>query len=394
MPDVTLPGYREGYPEDAEIHVRRAVESHIARFGSAPRGMWPSEGSVCQALIPLLARHGIEWIATDEEILSCSTGGKVGRDSRGYVRHPELLYRAWKVREGDHELSIVFRDHSMSDQVGFHYQRSPGPVAAGDFLGKLHAIGDACRHNPATLVSVILDGENCWEYYPDGGVSFLRSLYQGRGPGPSHPAGQGRRVPPRASAPGHACTGSSPEAGSATTSPSGSATPKTTAAGTRCTPPGSSWSRRNGRAATIPPALARAWEEIYIAEGSDWFWWYGDDHSSPQDALFDHLFRKHLRNVYTLLGCDPPGCLFTPISQAGSHRPINDQPTSFLNVKIDGRATYFEWIDAARYFCGNDRGTMTLVTKGLLHCLWFGFDADAVPAAGRHRGRAGRGTAG
>ena len=67
----------------------------------------------------------------------------------------------------------------MSDQVGFHYQRSPGPVAAADFLGKLHAIGDACRHNPATLVPVILDGENCWEYYPDGGVSFLRSLYQG-----------------------------------------------------------------------------------------------------------------------------------------------------------------------------------------------------------------------
>ena len=178
MPDVTLPGYREGYPEDAEIHVRRAVESHVARFGSPPRGMWPSEGSVCQSLVPLLARHGIEWIATDEEILGCSTGGKVGRDSRGYVRHPDLLYRAWKAREGDHELSMLFRDHSMSDQVGFHYQRSPGHLAAGDFMGKLHAIGDACWHNPATIVSVILDGENCWEYYPDGGVSFLRSLYQ------------------------------------------------------------------------------------------------------------------------------------------------------------------------------------------------------------------------
>ncbi len=179
MPDVALPAYREGYPEDAEIHVRRAVESHQRRFGSPPRGMWPSEGSVCQALVPLLARNGIEWIATDEEILGCSTGGKVGRDSRGYVRHPELLYRAWKLREGEHDLAIIFRDHSMSDQVGFHYQRSPGPNAAADFLGKLQAIGDACRHNPATLVSVILDGENCWEYYPDGGVSFLRSLYQG-----------------------------------------------------------------------------------------------------------------------------------------------------------------------------------------------------------------------
>ena len=203
MPDVALPAYREGYPEDAEIHVRRAVESHLRRFGSPPRGMWPSEGSVCQALVPLLARHGIEWIATDEEILGCSTGGKVGRDGRGYVRHPELLYRAWKLREGDQDLAIIFRDHSMSDQVGFHYQRSPGPNAAADFLGKLHAIGDACRHNPATLVSVILDGENCWEYYPDGGVSFLRSLYQSVARDPRIAAVKAGEFVRRAPASGH-----------------------------------------------------------------------------------------------------------------------------------------------------------------------------------------------
>ncbi len=179
MPDVALPSYRGGYPDDAAVQVRRAIEAHIRHFGVAPTGMWPSEGSVSQAIIPILAEAGLKWIATDEEILGCSTSGKVGRDSRGHVRHPEMLYRPWKVRESHHELSIIFRDHSMSDQIGFHYQRSPGPVAAGDFMAKLAAIGDACRHNAATLVPVILDGENCWEYYPDGGVSFLRSLYRG-----------------------------------------------------------------------------------------------------------------------------------------------------------------------------------------------------------------------
>ncbi len=178
MPDVALPSYKDGYPEDAEVHIRRAVESHQVRFGDRPRGMWPSEGSVCQPMIPMLARHGIQWIATDEEILGCSTHGKVSRDGRGHVRFPDLLYRPWKVREGNHELAIVFRDHALSDQVGFHYQRSPGHVAAGDFQAKLHAIGNACRQNPDTLVPVILDGENCWEYFPDGGVSFLRNLYQ------------------------------------------------------------------------------------------------------------------------------------------------------------------------------------------------------------------------
>jgi hypothetical protein len=339
--------------------------------------MWPGEGSVSQAMIPLLARHGIEWIATDEEILGCSTGGRIGRDGRGHVRHPELLYRAWKVREAESKLAIVFRDHAMSDQIGFHYQRSPGPVAAADFMAKLAAIGDACRHNPATLAPVILDGENCWEYYPDGGVSFLRSVYRGVARDPRiRPVKIGEFLSEH---------------------PPVDALPRLFAG---------SWISHNfaiwighpedNRAwdalhaarqflveeerllAHDPAAVARAWNEIYIAQGSDWYWWYGDDHSSASDALFDNSFRKHLRNVYTLLGYDPPGSLYTPISQSGAHHLLHGQPISFSNVKIDGRATYFEWIDAARYVCGNDRGTMSLVARGVFHSIWFGFDAERL----------------
>ncbi|HMB07802.1 MAG TPA: glycoside hydrolase family 57 protein [Isosphaeraceae bacterium] len=377
MPAVNLPAYRDGYPEDAEVHVARAVAWHRDLFGARPRGMWPSEGSVCQAMLPLLARHGIQWIATDEEILGCSLHGKVGRDGRGHVRHPELLYRPWKVNEGGHELAIVFRDHSMSDQVGFHYQRSPGPVAAGDFLAKVHAIGDACRQNPATLVSVILDGENCWEYYPDGGVSFLRSLYQWAVRDPRiRPVTVGeflRDHPP------------------ADTLPrlfSGSWISHNFAIWIGHPEDNRAWDalhatrqflvRQSESGRHDPALLSRAWDEMYIAEGSDWFWWYGDDHSSALDALFDHLFRKHLRNVYALLGCDPPGNLFTPISRAAPHRPVHDQPNSFLNVKVDGRLTYFEWINAARYVCGSERGTMALVTRGLLQGVWFGFSPERL----------------
>ncbi|MBX6315231.1 MAG: alpha-amylase/alpha-mannosidase [Isosphaeraceae bacterium] len=377
MPDVQLPSYRDGYPEDAEVHIRRAVESHRRLFGERPRGMWPSEGSVCQAMIPLLAKHGIQWIATDEEILSRSTHGKISRDSRGYVRHPEWLYRAWKVVEKDHELAIVFRDHALSDQVGFHYQRSAGPVAAADFLGKLHAIGQACRQNPVTLVPVILDGENCWEYYPDGGVSFLRSLYQNAVRDPHvRPVTIGEHlrehppfdVVPRLFAGSWISHNFAIWIGHEEDNRGWDALHETRQFLVREAQTG-----RHDQA-----TLARAWEEIYIAEGSDWFWWYGDDHSSALDALFDHLFRKHLRNVYTLLGADPPGTLFTPISRAASQRALHDQPTSFLRVKIDGRSSYFEWINAAKYVCGNDRGTMTLVSQGLLKQIWFGFSADRL----------------
>jgi alpha-amylase/alpha-mannosidase (GH57 family) len=377
MPDVNLPSYRDGYPEDAEVHVRRSVESHREHFGERPRGMWPSEGSVCQAMVPLLARHGIHWIATDEEILGCSTNGKVGRDGRGYVRHPEWLYRPWRVTEGGSELSIVFRDHALSDQVGFHYQRSPGQAAAADFLGKLHAIGDACRQNPVTLVPVILDGENCWEYYPDGGVSFLRSLYQA--------AVRDLRIRP-------VTIGEHlrehPPHDTLSRLFSGSWISHNFAIWIGHDEDNRGWDalhhtrrflvERTKAGGVDPSVLERAWDEIYIAEGSDWFWWYGDDHSCALDALFDHLFRKHLRNVYTLLCEDPPSFLFDPISRAAGKRVAHSQPCSFLNVKIDGRSTYFEWINAARYRCGNERGTMTLVAQSLLREVWFGFSPDRL----------------
>ena len=377
MPDVALPSSKESYPEDAELHVRRAVEAHEAHFGSKPRGMWPSEGSVCQGLIPLLARHGLEWIATDEEILACSTNGRVHRDGRGYVKNPELLYRPWKVAESGHELGIVFRDHALSDQIGFHYQRSPGPAAAGDFLGKLHAIGHACHGDRPALVPVILDGENCWEYFPDGGVSFLRSLYQAAARDPQvAPVTVGEFLedhPPVETLPRLFA---------------GSWISHNFAIWIGHPEDNDGWdaldearrflARESASDRHEPEPLRKAWEELYIAEGSDWFWWYGDDHSSALDALFDHLFRKHLRNIYTLLGQDPPGSLFAPISRSTAHKPLHDQPTSFLKVKVDGRATYFEWIDAALYSCGNERGTMALTSQGPLHQVRFGFDATRL----------------
>jgi alpha-amylase/alpha-mannosidase (GH57 family) len=373
MPDVTLPRERESYESDAREHLRRAIESHRRHFGADPRGMWPSEGSVCQSLIPLLADHGISWIATDEEILGCSTGGTVSRDGRGHVRNPEQLYQAWRAAEGNHQVAILFRDHALSDQVGFHYQRTAGQVAASDFLAKIHAIGHACRHQAGTIVPVVLDGENCWEYFPDGGVSFLRTLYQNavRDPSvrPVRVSDHLRDNPPRDTLPrlfagswishnfaiwiGH---------------------PEDNRAWDLLHETRAMLVREAASGRHSPRALLQAWDEILIAEGSDWFWWFGDDHSSAQDALFDDLFRKHLRNVYTLLGQEPPGSLFTPIARGVGQRPVHTDPRSLLRVKLDGMTSYFEWIDAARYDCRNERGTMSQVSRGVLTRAWFGFD--------------------
>src|SRR5207248_57461 len=166
------------YPDDAALQLRRAVDQHREIFGAAPVGMWPSEGSVCQGMIPLVAQHGIRWIATDEQILVHSLPGVISRDAKGHVRNPEKMYRPYKVAEAGHELGIVFRDHALSDMIGFQYQRSEPGAAADDLLRHVEAIGEAVSTagEPA-LVSIILDGENCWEHYPGGGVQFLRELY-------------------------------------------------------------------------------------------------------------------------------------------------------------------------------------------------------------------------
>ena len=124
--------------------------------------------------------------------------------------------------------------------------------------------------------------------------------------------------------------------------------------------------------------IARAWEELYIAEGSDWFWWFGDSHSSAQDGLFDRLFRKHLQNVYLVLGEQPPTELARPISQGQRHAQVYTEPTGLLSVKVDGRRSYFEWINAGHYVCGGSRGTMSMVTQGYISDLYFGFDTERL----------------
>jgi alpha-amylase/alpha-mannosidase (GH57 family) len=293
MPDLKLPRYPGGYPEDAACQVRQAVEYHTRTFGRAPRGMWPAEGSVCQGMLPLLAQHGVRWIATDEEVLGSSTHGAVSRDGKGHVRNPEQLYRPYKVREGDAELAIAFRDHALSDLIGFHYQRSDPAAAAEHFMGCLHGIGQVVDTPEPALVSVILDGENCWEHYPCGGVAFLRALYARcvRTPGVrTMTIGEYLKQHPPRDTLGHLFAGSwinhnfAIWIGHEEDNTAWDALHRTREHLLRR-------SREGNRPAEV---LYKAWQEIYIAEGSDWFWWFGDDHSSAQDALFDYLFRKHL----------------------------------------------------------------------------------------------------
>ena len=380
MPDVALPKYLDGYPDDARQHVSRAVEFHKQLFGQKPRGMWPSEGSVCQQMIPIIAEAGIQWIATDEEILSCSTDGWVSRDGNGFLRNPEMLYRPWRVEEQGKQLQIIFRDHAMSDQIGFHYQRYAAKDAVDDFFGKLEAIGRATTGNAGhrpTLTSIILDGENCWEYYPNAGVDFLRALYRRI---VQHPKVRPVRVCdyldqyPATDKLGHLFPGSWIQHSFGIWI----GHPECNRAWDALHQTRQYLAELSQQKAKPAEKLAEAWEELYIAEGSDWFWWFGDEHTSAQDGLFDRLFRKHLQNVYTVLGDQPPAELTKPISRGHRHPRRYSEPTGLLHVKVDGRRTYFEWINAGRYVNQAARGTMAMTADRLVTDLYFGFDCDQL----------------
>jgi hypothetical protein len=358
--------------------------------------MWPAEGSVCQAMVPLLARHGLAWVATDEEILAHSIQGMVQRDGGGHVMNPDVMYRPYRVLEGGQELSIVFRDHALSDLIGFHYQRTDPLNAAEDFVARGLAIGRAIKSNNQALVSVILDGENCWEHYPGGGVTFLRSLYERltstRGLRPVTIGSYLHDHPPQSTLPhlfagswinhnfaiwiGHDEDNSAWDALHEAREHLRRRSAEWGVTGRDAV----QWPQPNKQPQSSLSAAERislAMEEILIAEGSDWFWWYGDDHSCDQIALFDYLFRKHLQNAYLLLGDHPPPELARPISRRG-HQMAYTLPRTLLDVRIDGRQTFFEWFGAGRLACHGSRGTMAMAKPGPIKDVYFGFSLSTL----------------
>ena len=378
-PQSRMPREPFRHPEDAAEQLSRAVSYHEQLFGRRPVGLWPSEGSVSDAMVPLVARAGFQWMATDEEILARTAGQGFSRTGDGQVEQPERLYRPYRVGPDEASISCGFRDHALSDLIGFTYAGWSANGAADDFVNRLVEAGrrfSAATGGGEATIFVILDGENAWEHYEGQGRPFLRALY---GKLQSHPelttvtmseacAGASDRLPSVfpgswingdfyiwiGHADDHRAWGQLADARRALESP----------------PDG------------LPEAsLARAREEMLIAEGSDWFWWYGDDHSSEHDLEFDELFRRHVRNVYRALDKPIPEELWvTNISTTPPTANIQP-PTGFVKPVIDGELTsYFEWVGAGCVEGAEAAGAMHQVSdRGPgIAAVEFGFDLEHV----------------
>ncbi len=314
MPDVPVPEAKT-YPGGAERsrwHLQHGVEVFEHYFGRKPVGVWLSEGGVSEDALAQLDEMGFAWTASGEGVWRNSCH-KSGSGDDGVANKPALfspaLVDGFKTR-------VFFRDDGLSDLIGFKYSDWHSADAVGDFVQHLENIAslfskDATQH----VVSVILDGENAWEYYPENGHYFLDALYAALS---SHPtikvstfAEQTLQAPTIAM--------------------------KRLAAGSWVYGSFSTWigseDKNEGWDYLVaakeaydsvvisgklnPDQLKQATRQLAVCEGSDWFWWFGDYNPSGSVSDFEQLFRTQLRELYRMLGVAPPALLDVPLSSGG-----------------------------------------------------------------------------
>lgn len=357
MPDEDLPE-RFTFGQDAVAQVELGVKLYEEHFGAQPRGMWPAEGSVSPGVIQMIANQDIQWIATDEEILARSLEGFDGftRNSQDTVQQADVMYQPYLATGGrGGQVAVFFRDHLISDKVGFEYSGMTGQEAADDFLQRLENIRQRLIEEGAEgphVVTVLLDGENAWEYYDNDGKAFLNGMYQGL----------------------------SDSETLVTVTPSEylamTGTPQALDElwpGSWINPTFNTWigeeeenlawtyllqMRQDVQEASKEldeAVLAQVMELVYIAEGSDWFWWYGADQNSGLDSSFDEQFRLYLEQIYLLLGKEVPNFVSVPIIPQAAVEPTRPFIASFSPV-IDGVAGPDEWKDAGFYDLGDAAG--------------------------------------
>ncbi len=376
-PDSRQPRHRFVHPEDAAEQLERAVALHQRLFGRAPVGLWPSEGSVSDEMAPLAAAAGFAWMATDELILARTLGITLRRDGHGHLEQPELMYSPYRLQIGSSQISCAFRDHLLSDLIGFTYAGWEGDAAAQDFVGRLVEAGrrySERTHGGEAVISIILDGENAWEHFEGGGRPFLRALYRRLS---STPGLRTVTMAEACAAPRRELTSIFPGSWIDANFYIWIGHPDDQRAWGQL----AEARRALAHAIDVDPARhAQAREEVLIAEGSDWCWWYGDDHSSAHDIEFDELYRRHLRNVYKLLGLPVPDELFVSnISTAAIVEAIDTAPSAFFTPTLDGEETsYFEWLGAGAIEIRAAPGAMHRADgrTSLLEFLFFGFDRD------------------
>ena len=358
------------WEEDARAQLQAALQFMQETFGAKPLGIWPPEGGLSEAVLHLLEKAGIAWTASDEEVLSRSLPRPLTRDGEFMVDDPGALYTSYTMAGS--ALKVFFRDHLLSDLIGFYYQKFPAADAAADLFRRIKAIAGA---GPEGLtIPIILDGENAWEFYAHSGRDFLREFYRlvsrdheietvTFAAALDRPARELQKLKSGSWINGNfdIWIGDRDDQ--------------------------RAWELLKGARDTfmaakdrLRPEQVREIEELlHTAQGSDWFWWYGKENYTPDIEIFDELFRQNLQKIFQVLDQQFPEELLTPIPRSTpSDRLSVVAPQDYLEARIDGQnSDYFEWLDAGRVDILSYGGAMNIANP-LVKTLYFGFSRDHV----------------
>lgn len=377
-PSAIMPQERFSYPEDAVYHLEKSVQMYEQYFGMPVRGLWPAEGSVAEDIVAMVSEAGYQWMQTGEPVLVASLGmegDRFARDGADTVTDPDTFYRPYYVQgETGEPVAVFFRDWVLSDKVGFTYSGTPGEEAAQDMVDRLENIRASLEGTQGPhIVTIVVDGENAWENYDNDGKEFFHALYSKLASSETletiTPSEYLELYPEQHELPElfpgawfsanyDTWIGEQEEA--------------------------DAWDllinvRKDleqyvdGKLNATPEALAEALDFMYLAEGSDWFWWYGTDQDSGQDSFFDEGYRALLKGVYTSLGVEVPTFLNIPIIQPQPLKPDTTISGESTPV-VDGLLDEEEW-ETAAVFQGEEGDTIELFAYGMdQENLFFRFD--------------------
>lgn len=349
-PDITLPNIKGDYTDFAIKHINLAKEFYSRIFGRQPTGIWSSEGGLSRDTLRLFQDTGFLWTASDEQVLFNSI----------HEKQIDMIYRVWKYGG----INIFFRDRYLSDGIGFRYYYTTAQEAVKEFVGRLAEIYQKSDINP--VVSVILDGENPWEHYPSSGYHFLTHLYT-----------------------------TIKQTDWIETTSFSDVLQKEIKTSSLDNIVAGSWIYGNFTTWIGHPEKNTAWEYLdravsfyrsdpdkqqenllMVAQGSDWLWWYGDDHFSVFSDIFDNLFRLNLKQVYTVKGVKPPVYLDRPIKNKSRCQYLA-VPTGYVSPVIDGKiSNYFEWLRGGEFDLRFDMGAMTYSSR--FERILYGYDKQSL----------------
>jgi alpha-amylase/alpha-mannosidase (GH57 family) len=364
LPKAVLPRTPFQFPDDARGQLEQGRNVFETHFGAPPAGLWPSEGSISEEALALASAAGFVWAASDEENLHRSQ-----RDNRD----PPDPFEPFMFRTETREINLFFRDKKLSDAIGFQYAHNPSSEAVADFRAQVRNIADSTKGRPNRCVAVILDGENPWQSFPDGGEAFLTGLYQtlnaDRGlvlstysehlaKVQNSPVISGLHPGSWIDADFHIWIGDSDK--------------------------NRAWNllRQMRQRLELHANAAKSQNHevkraLYFAEGSDWFWWFGEPFHSVYEPDFDRLFRAFLSYALETAGLTVPSLLQSPVA---SHLALETsrQPAFEMTPILDGRVTsFYEWVGAVSLDT-KKTGVPMGQTERFISGIHYGFDLKTL----------------